>query len=202
MCLLSQHIFIGNNMEDFIIVRQFADKETCAKLVERLDDFHAKGIVLPPDNQCPTSPSFYGIFNDESTLWLPKIEELVGKKLFPTYTYSRIYTPGEILLPHIDRSECEYSFSLALKYDEEIWPLCIESNGMAQEIYLDVGDILIYKGPEQKHWRMPLDGKFHYQGFFHYVDQEGLYANLKYDGRATFATTEEAAQETIRRKHA
>jgi len=187
--------------QDYIIVRNFIDIETCKALVDRIDDFHAKGQTIPPDNQCPNSPTFYGIFNDESAQWKPRIEELVGKSLFPTYTYSRIYPKGEGLLPHIDRWECEYSFTLALKHDKEIWPFYIQTSNGPVEALLEPGDILIYKGVESLHWRLPLENDFHYQAFFHYVDANGPHADKKYDGRHAFATTNEATTEIIRRQN-
>lgn len=193
---------IGNNMkEDYKVIKGFADADTCNRMVEKLDDFYKKGYNLPPDNQCPSSPTFYGIFNDESKLWLPKIEELVEKKLFPTYTYSRIYTKNEALNPHIDRFECEYSFTLTLKYDKNIWPIYVQSGNRGHEILLDVGDILIYKGVKNLHWRHALENDFHYQGFFHYVDKQGPYSDRRFDGRHSFASTQEVIDEVIRRRN-
>lgn len=188
-------------MEEYLIIRKFADLYTCNKLVARLDQFYKDQLALPPDNQCPNSPSFYGIFNDESIEWLPKIEEAVQTKLFPTYTYSRIYATGEALQPHIDRDECEFSFTLCLKYDQNVWPIYLQTSNGPIEVLLDVGDILIYKGVENIHWRLPLENQFHYQGFFHYVDQTGPFAHKKYDGRDTFATTQDAVDELVRRKN-
>lgn len=186
---------------EYKVIRNFVDSETCNGLVNRLDQFYKDQLALPPDNQCPSSPSFYGIFNDESKQWLPKIEEIVERQLFPTYTYSRIYTQGEALPPHIDRDECEFSFTLCLKYDKEMWPIYLQTSEGPKEVLLDVGDILIYKGIENIHWRTGLKNQFHYQGFFHYVDQNGCFAHKKYDGRSSFATTQDAVDEIVRRKN-
>jgi hypothetical protein len=186
---------------EYKIIRNFTDIDTCNRLVDRLDRFYKDQLDLPPDNQCPNSPSFYGIFNDESQLWLPRIEEAVEKKLFPTYTYSRIYTKGEVLPPHVDRDECEFSFTLALRYDKDVWPIYLQTSEGVKEVFLDNGDILIYKGVENIHWRLALENQFHYQGFFHYVDQDGLFAHKKFDGRSTFATTQDAVDELLRRKN-
>jgi hypothetical protein len=186
---------------EYKIIRKFVDVDTCNNLVDRLDQFYKDQLNLPPDNQCPTSPAFYGIFNDESQMWLSRIEEAVGCRLFPTYTYSRIYSNGEILAPHIDRDECEFSFTLCLKYDNTIWPIYLQTSEGAIEVLLDIGDILIYKGVENLHWRLPLENQMHYQGFFHYVDQDGPYANKKYDGHPHFASTQEVIDELIRRKN-
>ena len=187
--------------QEFILVKNFIDINTCDRMVNKLDEFFSKKYSLPPDNQCPNSPAFYGIFNDESIIFLSQIENLVGKKLYPTYTYSRIYRPGESLLPHVDRPPCEYSFTLALKYDQKIWPFYLQAESGVKEVLLDQGDILIYKGTRDLHWRRPLLTGYSYQAFFHYVDQDGEFADYKYDNREKFLSTQEALDELIRKKH-
>jgi hypothetical protein len=181
--------------EQYKIIKNFIDQATCNMLVDKLDNCLKEGYVFPPDNQCPNSPAFYGMFNDESIGWLSIIEEAVGKSLSPTYTYARIYQQGEILLPHTDKSECEYSFTLALKYDKEIWPFYLNTAEGTKQV-------LLYKGVENLHWRMPLENTFHYQAFFHYVDNAGPYADRKFDGRFEFATTQEVKDEMDRRSNA
>ena len=188
--------------EQYKIIKNFIDQDACNTLVDKLDNCLKEGYAFPPDNQCPNSPAFYGMFNDESNRWLSRIEEAVGKSLSPTYTYARIYQRGEILLPHTDKWECEYSFTLALKYDKEIWPFYLDTEQGTKQVLLDNGDMLIYKGVENLHWRMPLENTFHYQAFFHYVDNNGPYADKKYDGRFDFATTQEVKDEMDRRNNA
>lgn len=186
---------------EYLIVRNFINKEMCDSLVARLEESQANGIVLEPDMLCPNSPAFYGIFNDELLTWLPRIEELTGKRLWPTYTYSRIYAEDEILFIHTDRAACEYSITLTLKYDEKIWPFWIETSEGNVEVLLDVGDILIYNGVKNRHWRNALEGKFHYQAFLHYVDKEGPLAGCRFDRKTKLQTTQEAADVTLRKKN-
>ena len=188
-------------MDEFLIIRNFVDLNQCNTMVAKLDDWHANGFVLPPDDLCPISDSFYGIFNDESTVFLPKIEELVGKKLFPTYTYARIYARNEMLLPHRDRGACEYSFSLTLKYDQEVWPLYLQTDAGIEEVFLEPGDMLLYRGTEQLHWRLRLNTAYQYQAVFHDVDQNGPYADIKFDGRVSFGSTQDALDVLKRKKH-
>lgn len=183
---------------EYLIVRNFTDKATCDSLVDRLNDFQSKGIVLDADGLCPNSPAFYGVFNDEAKLWISRIEELTGKDLHPTYTYSRIYAQNEILQKHTDRYACEYSITLALKYDQKIWPFWLETSTGLVEILLDVGDILIYNGIKVPHWRDALEGTFHYQAFLHFVDKRGDYQFHRWDRRPKFQTTREAAEVTLR----
>jgi hypothetical protein len=180
-------------MKDFLIVKKFITADQCGQLADKIDLYVSNGYTIP-DNQCPNSPSFYGIFNDESILFLPFIEELLGKKLSPTYTYARLYQPGELLLPHKDRTACEHSFTLSIKTDKEPWPFYLETSHGIEEILLEDGDMLVYNGVQDLHWRMRLTNQFQYQGFFHYVDQAGPYADKKNDGHDKFLTTNEAIE--------
>ena len=166
-----------------------------------MDSYVETGLALQPDGLCPNSTAFYGIFNDECSLWLTKIEEITGKRLWPTYTYSRIYEQGEVLPVHKDRAACEISITLTLKYDNKPWSIWIETDNGKEEIVLDVGDILIYNGIKSKHWRDALEGKFQYQAFIHYVDKDGPLAGCRFDRAITFQTTQEAAEITLRNKN-
>ena len=180
-------------MKEFMVVKKFISAEQCALLADKIDTFLSKDYKMY-DDQCPTSPAFYGIFNDESLIFLPYIEELLGKKLFPTYTYARLYKSKELLLPHKDREACEYSFTLSIKTDKEPWPFYLETSEGIEEVYLEDGDMLVYKGLQNLHWRMRLENQFQYQGFFHYVDQAGPYADKKYDGHDSFLSTDSAIE--------
>ena len=46
---------------------------------------------------------------------LPRMEKATGLKLFPTYTYFRVYKNGDVLEKHKDRPSCEISVSLSLR---------------------------------------------------------------------------------------
>ena len=47
----------------------------------------------------------------------PVLEQNVGKKLWPTYSYFRIYDKGDDLKIHKDRPSCEYTVALCLGAD-------------------------------------------------------------------------------------
>lgn len=137
-------------------------------------------------NQVPGSHSKYADPLMESILIysLSVVEKNTGLKLFPTYSYYRVYRPGASLLPHTDRESCEISASLFLgrNYDGEHWKLYIEKNGYEME----QGDMIIYRGTELNHYRYEFEApsnSFHSQVFIHYVDQNGPHAEYKYDKR-------------------
>lgn len=138
-------------------------------------------------------------------LALPQVEQLTGKKLFPTYAYFRVYGKGDELRPHVDRPSCEISFTICLGYDVSNvadsyqWPIFVDNSkdyrhfgdealrlakpGEGTPALLSPGDCVIYRGCEVRHWRDTFQGNHQAQAFIHYVDQEGPYAKYKYDTR-------------------
>ena len=119
---------------------------------------------------------------------LPLAEQVSTKKLYPTFSYFRVYHRDDILERHKDRPACEISLTLCFGYQaERPWPILIEGPGGIASIELAPGDGLFYRGVECAHWREPLDGEHTAQVFLNYVDQNGAYAEWKYDKRPGLA---------------
>lgn len=115
---------------------------------------------------------------------LPRAEEICRLKLFPTYSYFRVYHRGDVLDKHTDRPSCEISLSLCLGFEgEKPWPLMVEGPAGTSSVELAPGDGLVYRGIECPHWRDSMEGEHLAQVFLHYVDQNGPYAEWKYDKR-------------------
>jgi hypothetical protein len=116
-----------------------------------------------------------------------KMESSTGLVLHPTYSYFRVYRPGDELEKHIDRPSCEISATVCFNFNYNDanfkWPIVIENNPIIQS----PGDMAVYRGCELFHWREVFDSTceedWHIQGFFHYVDANGPYAEYKYDQR-------------------
>jgi len=100
----------------------------------------------------------------------PTMEKLTGLKLYPAYTYARIYKKGDELKRHKDRFSCEISTTLNLGGDE--WPIYIEPSGNKNKkgikVNLNPGDMLVYRGCDLEHWREKFKGKKCVQVFLHY----------------------------------
>lgn len=118
------------------------------------------------------------------------MEANTGLTLHPTYSFYRVYRNGDELIPHRDRPSCEISATLCFNYsynDEKYqWPMYINDHNTAAD--LRPGDMLIYRGYDLTHWREkfnPPEDCWHVQGFFHYVDVNGPYADYKNDKRDT-----------------
>ena len=156
----------------------------------------------------PDTPSMYGdtLMETLMDLLTPRMEGITGLQLFPTYSFFRVYRPGDELKAHADRPACEVSVTVCLGYDygspagnEQVWPIYIDNSmdfrAHAEEatrtpgpddgiaVSLRPGDAMIYRGREVKHWRWPFTGKHQAQVFIHYVDQNGPYATCKFDER-------------------
>ena len=147
-----------------------------------------------PDGQIPNTYFQYGNIAME-TLMLkcqPEMEKATGLKLYPAYTYARVYKKGDELKRHKDRFSCEISTTMNLGGDD--WSIYLSPNenvgipenrggkkgittiSQAKGIKVDLkpGDMLVYSGCELEHWRKPFKGKECIQVFLHYNNQKTL----------------------------
>ena len=189
----------------YLVVRDIIPKSFC-DIVINYAKFQAFYTFTPETGdsaQVPNTHSMYGDFLMESLLLhlQPIVEKHIGRSLFPTYSYFRLYKQRDDLKPHTDRNACEVSISLAFGWPDTLpWPFKLandkdyannpdECYGLSGDenvisIALNPGDALIYAGPLVKHWREPLNGTAYVQAFFHYVYADGPNASLKFDGRS------------------
>jgi len=129
-----------------------------------------------PENQLSYRSYQDPFFCDLALKVQPKIEESFGAKLYPTYTYTRLYKEGFILGPHKDRPACELSSSITIGYGgrSSPWELYIEDDEENEiECLLEPGYGLIYEGVKYRHWRYRLDHGWQVQSFVHYVMIDG-----------------------------
>jgi len=136
------------------------------------------------NEQIPNTYSQYANIAMETLLLKcqPAMEKATGLKLYPAYTYARIYKKGDVLKRHKDRFSCEISTTMNLGGDD--WPIYLEPNpkkGGVKEgvgyvsdntkgikVDLKPGDMLVYSGCELEHWREKFKGKECIQVFLHY----------------------------------
>jgi len=150
------------------------------------------------DLQIPNTYSHYGDTAME-TLMLkcqPQMEKETGLKLYPSYTYARIYKKGDILKRHKDRFSCEISTTMNLGGDD--WPIYLDPTGQSSvkpgvgehdveeskrliknpnkgvKVDLKPGDMLVYCGCELEHWRNKFKGNQCVQVFLHYNNRKTL----------------------------
>jgi len=138
------------------------------------------------DPQVPNTYSHYADIAMETLLLKcqPVMEKTTGLKLYPGYSFARIYKKGDVLERHKDRFSCEISTTMNLGGDK-LWPIFLKSKKEKNvKIILKPGDMLIYKGCELEHWRNKFEGDNCAQVFLHYNDVQtpGSIKN-KYDTR-------------------
>lgn len=142
---------------------------------------------LKIDRQVGHGYSAFGVDAAETLMQmlLPFVEVQTGHKLFPTYSFGRIYMKGASLIRHTDRPSCEVSVSVTIAQSgNESWPLNLVSlSGKKVAADLMPGDLLLYKGIDVTHWRDEFVGDTQLQLFLHYVRQDGPYAKYKFDMR-------------------
>jgi len=146
------------------------------------------GYYEEPDGQIPNTYSQYANMAMETLLLKcqPGMEKATGLKLYPAYTYARIYKKGDELKRHKDRFSCEISTTMNLGGDD--WPIYLEPNpkkggikpgvGYVSDntkgvrVDLKPGDMLVYSGCELEHWREKFKGKECVQVFLHYNNRK------------------------------
>lgn len=177
--------------QGFVLVNRMAPPPMVEVVRDHLMACAASGSVILDDEQVPDTPCVYGgpILDGLMEELRPRVELCSGLKLFPTYSYGRLYKQGDQLPPHRDRSACEISLSLNLgQTPDEPWPIFIRIGDRDVPLKLRTGDALLYRGIELTHWREPYAGESMAQVFLHYVDQNGPHAAEKFDRRPSLAT--------------
>ena len=158
----------------FLMQKQVYDTCRNARYISPFENIigHYEG----QDEQIPHTYSQYSNIAME-TLMLkcqPEMEKVTGLKLYPAYTYSRIYKKGDELKRHKDRFSCEISTTMNLGGDD--WPIYLEPSGETGKkgikVDLKPGDMLVYSGCELEHWRNKFRGKECIQAFLHYNNRK------------------------------
>jgi hypothetical protein len=178
--------------QGYVVVKNFISKEMGKHLFEYLKLYEYTQILQNNEKTFELDEQVLGsfalghgdlVFDSLMKTMKPKMEYCTGLDLFPTYTYTRLYKPGNELKIHRDRPSCEISITLKLSdtgwYNWPIW--------MVDSPYdLNDGDGVIYRGCDLDHWREPCEGYEDYrmgQVFMHYVDKNGPHTEWKYDKR-------------------
>lgn len=187
----------------YAIVKNILDQET-SRLVAQYALFDLAqnyNLTKSGDGQIPGTHFKYADPMMETLLlkFHSAVERATGLELYPTYSYYRVYKPGDTLDKHIDRPSCEVSVTVCIGLDYKDlndtyhWPIYM--NGTP--CILNVGDGAIYRGCDVDHWRDKFEvpeGSWQVQAFFHYVDANGPYSELKFDNRPSIGYRQPAQQ--------
>ncbi|MFN3435124.1 MAG: hypothetical protein ACK4ZY_12095 [Sphingomonas sp.] len=133
-------------------------------------------------------------------LWglTPRMAEVAGCDLMPTYAYFRAYQQGDVCRVHSDRQACEHSLSLTIAYgDDRPWALSVatERTEVPQPVVADdfgaqpygsvamrPGDGVMYQGTHHRHGRLdPNPNSWSAHLFLHWVEKDGRYREHAFD---------------------
>lgn len=186
----------------YVHLKNVLDEQSCKNLTEYLKNLVNQQKTVK-DPQCPNSEAVHGAEEFDKLLeaLVPYFEEKSGLKLYPTYSYARLYTQhGEELKNHRDRPACEISATLTLGFEGNVWSIYMgdnEDKSNSSKIDMAVGDAVMYRGCDKYHWREPyFEGKWQAQVFLHYVDANGPHAEWKYDKRESLGLSKTIQQNT------
>jgi len=187
----------------YVHLKDFLPLHTCQELTTELKKLVAEQKTVN-DPQCPLSQAVHGAlaFDKLLEICLPYFEQASGLKLYPTYSYARLYNQqGEELKNHRDRPACEISATLTLGFEGDVWSIYMGDNEdktvNVSKIDMAIGDAVMYRGMDKYHWREPyFEGQWQAQVFLHYVDANGPHSEWKYDKRESLgiSKTEPTAQ--------
>lgn len=170
-----------------VLVQDFLDPVTLQTISVYLENKIRRGEWQSKTGDPTTKLAYYGDPLIETVLQtsLPLVAETCGKELHPTYSYARIYQPGEELEPHIDRPSCEISVTVNVAAKGKPSPIWMHYKDNQPHSYsLNPGDAVVYKGCEAKHWRDTLKSdQLNVQFMLHYVNKLGPHADRKFDTR-------------------
>jgi len=137
------------------------------------------------------------------------LRDVLDLRLKETYSYTRKYQRGAYLKAHTDRPSCEVSTTICLDYktddntpwkiwgngkqnwilrkqdQEDIWnevqniPHRERLKNGSVRIALEVGDVLVYQGPNMVHWRDYLLGEHSYHMFLHFHNANSEIRKMK-----------------------
>ena len=150
---------------EFEQLRQHVDRKVRRQLFRSMEG----------DNQVAGAPCEYGdpLAERMLTVKAPCLCDLLDLDLVPTYSYLRLYRPGDRLPAHRDRPACEITVSASLAADAQ-WPLRILVDGRIVDYCPAPRGAVAFRGHELLHWRETLSGGGPIAcALFHYVQRHG-----------------------------
>lgn len=183
----------------YVVIEGFMDKITTETISRYFENKIARKEWVVDDKDPVSGFSYYAdplielLLKDSK----PLVEEAVGVELIPTYSFSRVYRPGETLEPHVDRPSCEVSVTVNVANVGDPSPIFMEYPGKeSNKYFLKPGDAVVYQGCVVKHWRETLvESQLTVQFMLHYVKKNGNFSSFKFDKREKLGMSSPGSQQ-------
>ena len=168
---------------NFVIVRNFLDPflvKYLASYYREVRDhgagqFHTDWTSLNCNGDTTADAVLYSL---RST-----IEAEIGLKLWPTYSFVRIYKKGDSVGRHKDSPANQISCNMNIARGDVDWPLGVSDGETNNSVIFQPGDAMIYRGFMLDHWREKFQGDHQVQLIVGFVVQDGRFDGLRFYGR-------------------
>jgi len=170
-----------SEIPDFFSALEFEELRAHVARKTRQAAFRAMG----GDAQVRGSPCEYADPVAELLLRLKtqRVSDWLELDLVPTYSYLRVYKPGDRLPAHRDRAACEITISASLA-EVASWPLQILLPAGVSEHCPAPRGAVAFRGHQFVHWRDPLSAQTEVAHvLFHYVQKQGPHGSWANDRR-------------------
>tara|TARA_Y100001937_G_scaffold125418_1_gene192209 strand:+ start:999 stop:2474 length:1476 start_codon:yes stop_codon:yes gene_type:complete len=153
----------------------FSDIQTDYYMSKVVDILYEKDMMLGNQMSDSVHPMTWNVNSHpvwESLMWnsLSEVERCTDEKLFPTYSFQRVYLKDAHMSHHSDWPWCQISITVNLGQSHP-YPLFVtdlETNESV-EIIQKPGQALLYLGHNISHYRNKFEGDWYSQLFLHYV---------------------------------
>lgn len=154
------------------------------EMAARMDELVDPDCLSDDQKMMPSSTWMYNPFCRIHKELTSVVARSFGVDLVPTYNYGRINKQGDELPFHRDRAACEYSMTLNVRKEGNVWPFYVRpvhDKNNTTECMMNPGDAVVYKGIDVYHWRHELEDGVNHQVFFHWVNKQGRHAKEAWD---------------------
>ena len=124
------------------------------------DRIEREGYLFAGDRRRRGAPLIYDepLTDFLGGLLAPLVGRITRERRSPTFSYLRVYDPGAVLRPHLDRPSCRWNVDLVVGGEpapslRNAWPLKIEGRHGTRTVRLALGDGILYRGHDVRHWR-------------------------------------------------
>ena len=108
----------------------------------------------------------------ETVMWdcLPEVERITNERLYPTYSFQRVYLKGANMQHHTDWPYCQISITVNLGGSHS-YPIYVTNRetGKSVKVKQKPGQAILYLGHNISHSRDEFKGDWYSQLFLHYV---------------------------------
>lgn len=184
---------MSKNLEQngYIVIKNFLPKDFC-RFIQVYFKVRQDTLDYEIDAQNSRSKVFYADPLIETVLLTSckTLSEITKIDLIPQYSQTFVYGKGDVV--NIDQNQLEYDFSTIVclgnpsqETNNSFYLSKQNHENTDNEIFLEEGDLCLYKTSELYLWNKPFNQSWSLQAFMHFTNKNGPNGNKIFDGRRT-----------------